>query len=213
MALAALGIGLAALQLIPLYEFVGSNWRAERASLETVLGYAHPPRDLLQFLLPNFYGSPAHHSYVDAFSGERISDLRNSVGLRRDFIYWGVKNYVEGALYVGVLPLLLALYGLVKGVWRRETACYVILFGALALLALAFMFGTGAYALVFHLPGMNQLNSPFRWVFALTLAIAALAGIGLHILSPGAGTRRRLASALGLLSLVAGLALILCLGL
>ncbi len=211
-ALAALGIGLAALQLIPLYEFVGSNWRAERASLETVLGYAHPPRDLLQFLLPNFYGSPAHHSYVDAFSGERISDLRNSVGLRRDFIYWGVKNYVEGALYVGVLPLLLALYGLVKGVWRRETARYVILFGALALLALAFMFGTGAYSLVFHLPGMNQLNSPFRWVFALTLAIAALAGIGLHVLSESAGARRRLASALGLLSLVAGLALVLGMG-
>ena len=213
MALVALGLGLAALQLIPLYEFVGSNWRAERASLETVLGYAHPPRDLLQFLLPNFYGSPAHHSYVDAFSGQLISDLRSTAGLRRDFIYWGVKNYVEGALYVGVLPLLLALYGLVKGVWRRELAPYVILFGALALLALAFMFGTGAYSLVFHLPGINQLNSPFRWVFALTLAIAALAGIGLHILSEGTGGRRRLASALGLLSLVAGLALILGLGL
>ncbi len=213
MALAALGIGLAALQLIPLYEFVGSNWRAERASLETVLGYAHPPRDFLQFLLPNFYGSPAHHSYVDAFSGELVSDLRNTVGLRRDFIYWGVKNYVEGALYVGVLPLLLALYALFKGVWRRELAPYVILFGALALLALAFMFGTDAYSLVFHLPGMNQLNSPFRWVFALTLAIAALAGIGLNVLSQGVGGRSRLASGFGLLILIAGLALILCLGL
>ena len=28
-----LGLGLAALQLLPLYEFVGSNWRAERSSL------------------------------------------------------------------------------------------------------------------------------------------------------------------------------------
>lgn len=211
MALAALGIGLAALQLIPLYEFVGSNWRSERSSLETVLGYAHPPRDLLQFLLPNFYGSPAHQSYIDAFSGELVSDLRNTVGLRRDFIYWGVKNYVEGALYLGVLPLLLALYGLVKGLRQRELAPIAILFGALALLALAFMFGTGAYALVFHLPGMNQLNSPFRWVFAMTLAIAALAGIGLHILSERVA-RRRLASALGLLSLVAGLALVLGMG-
>ena len=212
MALAALGLGLAALQLIPLYEFVDSNWRAERSSLETALGYAHPPRDLLQFLLPNFYGSPAHHSYMDVFSGEVISDLRNTVGLGRDYIYWGVKNYVEGALYLGVLPLLLALYGLVKGLWRRGLAPIAILFGALALLALAFMFGTGVYSLVFHLPGMNQLNSPFRWVFALTLAIAALAGIGLHILAEGAGGRQKLASAIGLLSLGAGLALILGLG-
>ncbi len=41
LALVALGVGLAALQLLPLYEFVSDNWRAERASLETVLGYAH----------------------------------------------------------------------------------------------------------------------------------------------------------------------------
>ncbi|MCY3917695.1 MAG: oligosaccharide flippase family protein [Chloroflexi bacterium] len=207
-ALVALGIGLAALQLIPLYEFVGSNWRAERASLETVLGYAHPVRDLVQFLLPNFYGSPANHSYVDAFSGELISDLRGAAGLTRDTIYWGVKNYVEGALYVGVLPLLLALYGLVKG-WRRELAPHLILFAALALAALSFMFGTAAYALVFQLPGMNQLNSPFRWVFALTLAIAALAGMGLHILCAGRGRNQASAALLGLLSLLVGLGLIL----
>ncbi len=207
-ALPALGIGLAALQLIPLYEFVGSNWRAERSSLETVLGYAHPPRDVLQFLLPNFYGSPAHHSYVDAFSAELISDLSDAAGASRDFIYWGVKNYVEGALYVGVLPLLLALCGLVRGFWRRELAPYVILFGLLALIALSFMFGAPSYALLYRLPGINQLNSPFRWVYALTLAIAALAGIGLHSLCAGRG-RRRAALLLGLLALIAGLALLL----
>ena len=206
-ALVALGIGLAALQIIPLYEFVGSNWRAERSSLETVLGYAHPIRDFLQFLLPNFYGSPAHHSYVDAFSGELISDLRRTAGLSRDYIYWGIKNYVEGALYVGVLPLLLALYGLVKGAWRREWAPYLVLFALLALAALSFMFGAPTYSLIFHLPGMNQLNSPFRWVFALTLAIAALAGIGLHVLCEGRGRRRGTALLFGLVSLAAGLAL------
>ena len=208
-ALVALGIGLAALQLIPLYEFVQSNWRAERGSLETVLGYAHPPRDILQFLLPNFYGSPAHHSYVDAFSGELISDLRDAAGTPRDFIYWGIKNYVEGALYVGVLPLLLALYGLVQG-WRRELKPYLILFAILALAALAFMFGTAAYALIFQLPGMNQLNSPFRWVFALTLSVAALAGMSLHILCDSRGRSQASAALLGLLSLLAGLAL--CIG-
>ena len=210
-ALLALGIGLAALQLIPLYEFVGSNWRAERSSLETVLGYAHPPRDILQFLLPNLYGSPAHHSYVDAFSGELISDLRDAAGNSRDFIYWGVKNYVEGALYVGVLPLLLALYGLVRGFWRRELTPYVIVFGLLALVALSFMFGAPTYALLYRLPGINQLNSPFRWVYALTPAIAALAGIGLHCLCDWRG-RSRTALLLGLLALIAGLVLLLGVG-
>ena len=210
-ALVALGVGLAALQLIPLYEFVQSNWRAERSSLETVLSYAHPLRDVLQFLLPNFYGNPAHHSYVDVFSGETISNLRQSAGLPRDTIYWGLKNYVEGALYVGVLPLFLALYGLVKGVRRPALAPYLILFGLLALMALSFMFGVPTYSLIFHLPGMNQLNSPFRWIFALTLAIAVLAGIGLHLLSARQGRQRgrfSTAKLFGLGLIVAGLALI-----
>ncbi len=179
-----LGLALAAIQLIPLYEFVQTNWRAERSSLETVLGYAHPPRDLLQFLLPNFYGNPTHHGYVDVFSGQPITDLRNAAGAAMNTIYWGIKNYVEAALYVGVLPLLLAAYGVLASLRQRaEYAQYAVIFGLLALLALSFMFGTPSYGLLYPLPGMNQLHSPFRWVFALTLAVAALAGIGVHLLA------------------------------
>lgn len=66
-ALVALGFALAAVQFIPLFEFASTNWRAERSDLATVLGYAHPVRDLLQYALPNFYGSPAHHHFFDVF--------------------------------------------------------------------------------------------------------------------------------------------------
>ena len=121
LAMAILGIGLSALQLLPLYEFVQSNWRAERSNLDTVLGYAHPPRDVLQFLLPNVYGNPAHLSYVDVFNGALVSDLRNAAGVPIDRIYWGIKNYVEGALYLGVLPLILAAYALIRAA-RRPSA-------------------------------------------------------------------------------------------
>ncbi len=203
--LALLGLGLAALQLMPLYEFVGSNWRAERSSLETVLGYAHAPRDLLQFLLPNFYGNPAHHSYTDAFTGALITDLSNAAGQPIERIEWGVKNYVEGALYLGVLPLALAGYALATGLWRRvRQAPYIFLFGLLALIALSFMFGLPTYGLLYRLPGMNQLNTPFRWVYALSLAVAALAGIGLHILT----RRERRALFTGLILLIAGFAIV-----
>ncbi len=201
--LAILGLGLSALQLIPLYEFVQSNWRAERSSLETVLGYAHAPRDLLQFLLPNFYGNPTHRSYTDAFSGALITDLLNAAGQPIDRIDWGVKNYVEGALYLGVLPLALAGYAVIAGLRRRaEQVGIIILFALLALIALSFMFGLPSYGLLYRLPGMNQLNTPFRWVYALSLAAAALAGLGLHLLA----RRDRLALFIGALLLIAGLA-------
>ena len=215
--LAMLGLGLAALQLIPLYEFVQDNWRAERSSLETVLGYAHAPRNLAQFLLPNVFGSPAHHSYVDVFSGEWIGDLRAGAGLAVNYIDWGVKNYVEGAVYLGLLPLIIAAYGLLVGLRRRGAeAQYLILFGLMALLALSFMFGLPTYGLLYGLPGFNQLNTPFRWIMALALATAALAGIGAQCLSRRVAPPRPrfgLASALGLALIAAGLALALGLGL
>src|SRR5688572_45933 len=105
LAMVILGFGLGAIQFIPLYDFVQTNWRAERSSYETVAGYAHVPRDVLQFIMPNFYGNPSHHSYFDVFTGETVQLPRHTD--------WGIKNYVEGALYVGILPLLLAIYAVV----------------------------------------------------------------------------------------------------
>ena len=206
-----LGLGLAALQLIPLYEFVQTNWRAERSSLDTVLSYAHAPRDLLQFLLPNVYGNPAHHSYTDAFSGALITDLRNARGQAISHIDWGVKNYVEGALYLGVMPLALALYAAFSAIRRRcQQEPQIVVFALLALVSLSFMFGLPTYNLLYSLPGLNQLNTPFRWVYGLTLAVAVLAGLGLHRLSQReTASAPRPAQLLGILLLLTGLALTL----
>ncbi len=205
--LVALGVGLAALQLIPLYEFVQSNWRAERSSLETVLGYAHPPRDLLLFFLPNIFGSPAHHSYLDVFSGQTITALVDAAGNQIDHIFWGVKNYVEGALYVGVLPLCLAGWALLTSLRRRlPERQFLLIFAMLALIALSFMFGAPTYGLLYQLPGMNQLNSPFRWVYALSFALAVMAGLGMHLLAE----RRCQPVWLGRMLLLAGGGLGLC---
>src|SRR5690606_29900712 len=34
------------------------------------------------------------------------------------------------------------------------------------------------YRLLYLLPGIDQLHSPFRWIFAVTLSVAVLAGLG-----------------------------------
>lgn len=190
-----LGLGLGAIQLIPLFQFVQTNWRAERASIDTVLGYAHPFRDFLQFLLPNFYGNPAHHSYVDVFTRQTITDLSNASGQSINFIDWGIKNYVESALYLGILPLLLSLYAVILSIkegivgMRHASSApdnkyiFPIIFAILALISLTFMFGLPTYRLMYILPGINQLNSPFRWIFAVTLSISALSGFGIYWLT------------------------------
>ncbi len=191
-----LGMALGAVQFIPLFELAGVNFRAGSASYEQVVGWAHPLRDLLQFALPNFYGNPTHHSYVDVFTRETIPVTVNALGNPNNHTDWGIKNYVEAALYVGILPLALAGYAVVlalipghqltqgerdKKVPRPQGEGFrlrAIIFLILVLLGLTFMFGLPTYHLLYLLPGIDQLHSPFRWIFSVTLSVAVLAGFG-----------------------------------
>jgi len=202
-----LGLALGAVQLVPLYEFVSTNWRAERSSFEAVLSYAHPLRDAVQYLVPNFYGSPSVHAYFDVFSGQmQPVDFVNAAGQRVTNLEWGIKNYVEAALYVGILPLVLAAFAVLHGWLDKTRRVYLFIFVTLILISASFMFGTPTYALIYGLPGINQLNTAFRWVFGVTVGVAVLAGFGADFLRARRGAARRwggVLSALGVLILAA----------
>ena len=174
--MAGLGLGLGSVQLIPLFELVTRNFREGSVTYSDVVGWAYPTRQVLTFLLPDFFGNPAHHGYWDLVSRQWV-DV--------DRIFWGIKNYVEAGSYVGILPLLLALVAVVPvkrrlgGTRPSEDRRHVWIFAALAVVSLLFVFGTPLYALLYYgLPGIKQLHSPFRWVFPYTLSIAVLAGFG-----------------------------------
>lgn len=200
-ALVLLGLALSAVQLIPLVEFVQSNWRAERSSLELVLSYAHKPRDIVQFVLPNFYGSPAHHGYYDLFTRSWQPAVTQPDGA---YIDWGIKNYVEGALYLGILPLVLAAFALIAPREKGQPP-YRLLFATLGAASLSFMFGLPTYALIYILPGVNQLNSPFRWIYGVTIAVAVLAAFGADAVT----VHRKLARHVGSLTAAAGVTVLI----
>ncbi len=176
------GVALGAVQLLPLYELVTRNFRgAGRSTFEQVLSYGFPARNVLLWLMPNIFGNPAHHTYFDWFS-LRVEPIHTPSGNT----WWGIKDHVEGGVYVGVLTLLLA--GMEVGNAfralrdpRRAHAGRQALFPAwwfivLAVACVLFIFGTPFYAVLYYgLPGVDQLHSPFRWKFPLTLALAALA--------------------------------------
>jgi O-antigen/teichoic acid export membrane protein len=185
----ALGLALGAVQLIPLAAVLPSNFRAGAASLDEVRGWAYPARHLLHFLIPNVFGNPAHHGYWDLFSYHWTPATVNALGQSITKIDWGppITNYVEGGAYVGILPLILAVFGVLSIVIDytsrlTQSSIHKIFFAVLAFLALAFAFGTPLYALIYYLPGLNQLHSPFRWVWPFSLCIAVLAGFGLDLL-------------------------------
>lgn len=191
--MALLGLGLGAAQWLPLLKLVRHNFRGGATTFQEVLNWAYPSRRIIALLLPDFFGNPSHHSYFDplAWRFDTLCDHTvtatqsiktvpvtvNALGERIDTIYWGIKNYVEGAGYVGTLPLLLALVGILCRGGKRKG-----FFILLAVLSLLFAFGSPLYIAIYKLPGFDQIHSPFRWIYPYTLAMAILAGMGFDAL-------------------------------
>jgi O-antigen/teichoic acid export membrane protein len=187
----ALGLATAAVQIVPAYELVSRSFREGAATLAEVRGWAYPPRRALAFLMPNFFGNPSHHSTFDVFTWQWQPVTQNVLGDPIQAIDWGIKNYVEGGAYLGILTMALALVAVILWIGGRLGRTsrhagaegpgrpYRVLFFALAAASVSFVFGTPTYAILYYgLPFINQSHSPFRWVWPLTLSVAALAGFG-----------------------------------
>jgi O-antigen/teichoic acid export membrane protein len=207
-----LGLCLGLVQLGPMYEVVTQNFRDNSVTLNQVREWALPLRRLITFVIPDFFGSPAHHGYFDIVTWRWQPLGVNAAGqinpLCPHCTSWDTKTAVEAGAYVGILPLALAVLAIVQALregWQagrmEELKLFQssnfptfhsssLIFALLALLSLLFAFGTPLYALLFYgLPGWNQLHSPFRWIFPYTLSVAVLAGIGVTYLDRLAGAK------------------------
>ncbi|MCL4369786.1 MAG: oligosaccharide flippase family protein, partial [Chloroflexi bacterium] len=202
-----LGTALAAVQIAPFAEAIRANFRSGYVGYQQVAGYALPKDHVFAFLMPDFFGNPSHHSFFDLrdFQTKPVGD--NALGRPTDppqTIFWGRKNYVEGAAYVGILTLLLAGLALLT---RRNR--YTWIFAAFGAFSLSLAFGAPWYRIFFFgVPGFDQLHTPFRWLFPYMVSVIALAGMGAARLAdgPSRALERLKWGALGLgLALLAGL--------
>ncbi|HUE75476.1 MAG TPA: oligosaccharide flippase family protein, partial [Chloroflexota bacterium] len=178
-----------------------------QVSYQDVIEYALPSRQIATFLLPEIFGSPTRHHIFDITTWTWREVGLNALGSPTDppgTIFWGIKNYVEGAGYVGLLPLIGAAIALLTVRCRT-----VAIFGVLAAISLAFAFGTPLYRILFFgIPGFDQLHTPFRWLFPFGFAVAVLGAVGLD----QAFDRRQSALRMpGALAMVTGLGLTLLL--
>jgi hypothetical protein len=158
----ALGVAASAVQLIPTYELTAQGQRV-RMSFADFVSFSLPPRHLLRLFFPYaFGGSPGSFYAVPYFDvwGPPVGG-------------WGA---TELALYVGVLPLALALVGLASH-RRSRVAWFWAAAGALAL-ALSAGDALPLARLVFRLPAYDKFRVPARHLFELALAASALAGLG-----------------------------------
>ena len=180
LAMVAVGSALAAVQMVPYYEYVTQNFRQGSASYDQVISWAYTWRQIPAMLMPDSWGNPSHSSYFDLITMQQVPVTTNYLGEPiQNIMAAGVKNYVEAGAYLGLLPLLLAVVAAAR-VRNRYTWTFL----ALAVVSLLFTFGAPTYKIPFYLmPGWNQLHTPFRWVFPYTFSACVLAGLGAGWLS------------------------------
>lgn len=176
----ATGAALSAVQLLPGAEFAAHSSRAALAGPAAVRDNSLPPENLALLAVPGLFG-----------------DMQ---GVR----YWGRWLYWETCLYAGILPLLCAVLGAIRG--RSNAARF---FAGLAALSLVLAFG--AYSPLFgvlyaRVPGFSVFRAQAKFIALAAFSLAVLAGFGLRSILERDGRARRLVAGLGAAAVAAAVA-------
>jgi hypothetical protein len=156
-----LGLGLAAAQLVPTAEYLVESSRVAGLQETGALTYSFWPWRTFGLVLPGLFGSPA--------AGD----------------YWGYGNYWEDALYVGVLPLLMAVSAALRAgrlsPQMGKTRTFLLIAAGIAFL-LSLGANTPFFPFLFrNLPLFDVFNAPTRFNLITTFSLALLAGIGAEL--------------------------------
>jgi hypothetical protein len=147
-------VGLSALLLLPAYEMSRYTPRAALSYPEAARYSLHPAQ-LVGLLIPNYFG-------------------------RDPALHWGPWDRVETG-YIGLLTLLLAIIG--GRLYRGKLKSYFITLGGVSLLLALGGFSVLHGWLYVSTPGFDQLRAPARFILLLDFSLAALAALGVDLLT------------------------------
>lgn len=184
----AVGALIAAAQILPLYELSQESWRAHGWSYRDSIEYSLPPINLLTLLFPFFFRLP-------------------------DGGQWSLWQVWESVIYVGVVPLVLAVVAALA-VRRWTVAFFTVTALVSGLFALGGYAPYGIYEWLWQIPGMSVQRAPARFLLIASLGLSVLAAYGADWVAsaaaagtrPGIARRRLLVvqlAVVGLLVLVA----------
>ncbi|MGQ0603723.1 MAG: hypothetical protein ACT4QE_18745 [Anaerolineales bacterium] len=154
---------IAAIQLLPTAELLRLSPRADAAEYEFVMTYSFSPWRLLTLLAPDLLGNPARGRF------------------------YGYGNYLEDAVYAGVMPLLLALTATASAFRSKsqqhtaESPHYPRFLVFLLPLALLLALGrnTPVFPFLYQFaPSFNLFQAPTRMMIWFVFALSLLAGWG-----------------------------------
>ncbi len=159
-AILVIGFCLAALQLLPTYEFMQLSTRAGGTSYEFATLDSFPPRNFITFLIPDLYGVPGNRTFWVSHA---------------TWVFW------EYCGYTGICALVLTVVAIKRIVADRVGMFFVLLL----VLALSLSLGkhNPLYGFIYYLPGFHHFRIPAQILFLYVFAVAVLAGMGLDHLT------------------------------
>jgi hypothetical protein len=149
-----IGVGIAAVQLIPSAELLMYSARNAENSLAAFQRFRIPFYQLLTLFVPDFFGNPATKNF------------------------WGY-DYSEVIVYFGIVALVFAVIGIVE-YWHKTIVRFFLVLG---LIALAFSLNTPFADILFFLkiPVLGTAL-PSRGIFIVMFVMVVLSGFGMESL-------------------------------
>jgi uncharacterized membrane protein YfhO len=145
---------LTSIQWLPTLQFILLSARDIDVGSINNPGWFVPWQHLIQFVAPDYFGNPTTLNY------------------------WGVWNYGELVGYVGIFPLVLALFSIF---FRHDKKTYFFTF----FLTIAFLFSLPTFPakipFLLDLPFLSS-SQPTRLIFIVNFSLAVLAAFGLDYL-------------------------------
>lgn len=169
-----IGLGIGIVQILPTYELSRHSYRSTELNFEDVVRFPFPPKHLITFIRPYFYGDPAEGTYP--IPGEE----------------WGF--FWENTGYVGILPLILSLIAILF-FWtqclkisgssrvRDKNLIFPLFFSFLLIFSLLLVLGKyGPLIPLLKLPVLSTFRLPSRFLMLVDFSLAILTAFGIEIL-------------------------------
>ena len=182
-----LAAGISAIQLIPTIEYLLQSQRSGEYGYAEAMTYSFWPWRFLTLFVPNLFGNPSTGNY------------------------WGYGNYYEDAVYIGLVPILIALGAVIRGILGKSRndslqtktnyRGLVLFLSGIVIVSFLLALGDNAFLFPFlyrKIPTFDFFQAPTRFSLWAELALAILAGIGVEQLTGPTGKRKywtRLAAA------------------
>lgn len=154
---------LAAVQLVPTFEYLQNSQRADAYAYEEAMTYSFWPWRFVTMFSPDFFGNPTYGNF------------------------WGYASYWEDHFYLGLIPLVLALASLRIVIPRAESApkrsYNLLVVGCWFLIFLSILLALGKNTPVFpflykHIPTFSMFQAPTRFMIWATFSLPVLSAVG-----------------------------------